>query len=243
MKVRSRSAMLAVCCASACLMSVPAPTMADDGDRRVKLRAEAEDELTDLRFKASYKARSDDDRSRQKFKVRVWDAIPGELLPVSVNGLFLDFIQVDNSGNGRFRYRSEDMPDALPAFEGGYVVTVGPLEAAFEDRDRSGRSSRSRLRLRAEADDSGVQFDVKYDAKTRRDRLRRRFKATVEGAEEGDEFDVFYNDELLGTIEADEWGEGKLHFKAHGAHTDEFPMMQEGDEVTVGDTPMTLSLD
>ena len=238
----SKGLLLAACCAAACLMHFPATAHAGNAER-VRLRAEAEDDATDLRFKATYKERSEDDRSRQKFKVRVWDGIPGEMLAVSVNGLFLDWIHVNHNGNGRFRYRSDDMPDALPAFQTGDVVTVGPLEQVFKNRDESGKSNRTRIRLRARTTPGEIVYvDVRYDTRTRKDRLRRWFRVSVDGAVAGDDLDVLVNGELIGTIEIDEWNDGKLRLRSRGADTDKFPMMHEGDTLMVGDTSLTLSI-
>ena len=72
--------------------------------------------------------------------------------------------------------------------------------------------------------------------------MRRRFKVKLEGAAEGDVFDVAINGEYLDSIEADEWGEAALRLRSRNADTEGFPMLQPGDMITVGDTELVLDL-
>ncbi len=223
------------CCAAAFVLQSTA--MAHDG-QRVKLRAEARDDTTDLRFKAIYKARFEDDGSKQKLKIRVWNGIPGELLVVNVNGDYMETIMVDDSGNGRIRLRTDDMPRSVPELSDGDLLSVGPLSATMEGRDDH---PEDRIRLRGRFDDgAGLEIDAKYRSKMKSDGPRLRFKVSIEGADEGDFFDVAINDVFIGTIEVDEDGDGKLKLRARGDDTDSFPKIEEGDTVTVGDMSVTL---
>jgi hypothetical protein len=143
-------------------------------------------------------------------------------------------ITTNPAGNGKLTLRSPN--DSVPAVASGDVITVGPYIGVF-------LSKHGKYRVSGDFTGAGTLAGrVKYTERLKHGERDRKFQVNIEGAAPGETFDIYINDLLVGTLTADEQGEGSFKLRSaafvHGdgfaPMLNDFPVLQAGDVVTVG---------
>jgi hypothetical protein len=194
-----------------------------------------------LKAQAQYVEKSKNGTLNQKLQVQVKHALPFQVLQVAVDGNIVGSIQTNAAGRGKLKLKTPK--HVIPQIGSGTVITIGAYSGTFFTKaDKYGVHGHLAL------DGTTISGLVKYHQKPRKGQLDRRFFVNLEGATAGETFDVYIGDVLIGTVTADDLGEGSLKLRteafAHGAWQPmpaDFPALVAGDVVTVG--AMTVTLD
>lgn len=193
------------------------------------------------KVQAKYEQQTEDGQISQRLKVHVKKGLPLQTLDVTINGVIVGVITTNPAGNGKLVLRT---PQSLvPTIVSGDVITVGPLSGVFLSK-----SGKYKIDGDFAVDGTTVLGHVKYTERLRHGQLDRRFHVSLEGAAAGEVFDVQVNGVSVGTITANEEGEGSFKLRSaafvHGngwaAMSNDFPSLQPGDVVTVGIATVTL---
>lgn len=194
-----------------------------------------------LKAHAHYLEKSKNGSLNQRLLVRVKHALPFQTLQVAIDGNIVGSIQANAAGRGKLKLKTPK--NVIPQIGSGTVITIGAFTGTFFTKaDKYGVHGHLGL------DGTTISGIVRYHQKPRKGQLDRRFVVNIEGATAGETFDVYIGDALIGTVTADEAGEGSLKLRteafAHGAWQPmpaDFPALVAGDVVTVG--AMTVTLD
>jgi hypothetical protein len=92
--------------------------------------------------KADYRERSRNNLIEQRFSVEVEDAMPGDALTVSVNGITFGTIVVNDLGVAELQFRTAEfiddpgdgdpIPTEFPRINPGDTISVGAMKGVFE---------------------------------------------------------------------------------------------------------------
>jgi hypothetical protein len=207
-----------------------------------------------------FEERSRHNSTTQRLRVQVVRAEANQDYPVMVNDVQIGVIHTNHGGVGRIDLRSSQhghsahhgtLPEGFTTLSTGDMISVGNATGMFFDtHDHSMQKVEVEGALTGSDTLSG---EVKYSERFRDGHLTRCFKVELQGAAPGESFDVFVNDQLVGTLVADENGEAELKLITGEPNDgeddnvmpmpDSFPTLHDGDVVNVGGLSATLSSD
>lgn len=185
----------------------------------------------------------DQQSSGQTLGIVVTGGTPGAVVEVSIGGVALGSITLDDTGSGRLGLSSSPAtPDELPLpgeFKppgAGDAVDVGDLSGSFDSVE---------LELKAKLSSGGFRANVKYQVES--DKVK--FKVEVQGGEPNAVLDVTAAGVAIGSITVNGEGNGEMRWSSRVHHENEqplpadFPALAAGDTVTVGSLSGALSAD
>jgi len=108
------------------------------GGTRLKIKARMGSKDA-TQAKSVYQERTRNAKLAQRFKVSVEDGTPGAEMAVSVNGIFVGNVIIDDLGRGTLQFRTvvDDpgdgvpIPDGFPRLAAGDTVDVGALSGVY----------------------------------------------------------------------------------------------------------------
>jgi len=181
--------------------------------------------------------------SRQTMGIVVTGGTPGATLDISVAGVTIASVTLDDQGNGRLDFSSspaaageEPLPDGFQPPSAGDAMAVGDLTDSFDSVQAELKAHLSSAKFRA---------DVNYEV----DSAKVKFRVHVQGGEANAVLDVGAAGFAVGTITLDADGNGKMRWSSRTDHPGEeplpagFPALAAGDTVSVGSLSGTLSHD
>jgi len=192
-----------------------------------------------------------------QFSLAIHGGQPGATVDVTVNGVVVLSVTLDDFGNARLDFSSQpnalgedQLPASFPDANGGDLVGVGEWSGRFEDNaDADSEQHADRdddeandgqqgggLELGAElsASDSSLRAKVRFESEADDSDLSVR----VRGGEPGSTLDFAVDGVVLGTLTLDQYGFAKLEFDAH---VDEGELPFPADFVApVEGTPFTV---
>ena len=119
------------------------------------------------------------------------------------------------------------------------AVLCGTAHAAATVEAQS-RWYHVKAKLRSD-DDHTIKGKVQYRERVKRDEHQRRVQVKIQRGDADTVYDVLHNGEVIGMIETNEDGQGKLFLRTYRAPRgrwdvmpDDFPMLLEGDVIQVG---------
>ncbi len=200
---------------------------------------------------AKYQERAKNGKTDQRFNVNISRALPLQTLEVSVNGQPVGTVVTNFAGNGKLHLRTggkgsaDPLPDGFPSLGTGDIVSVGPLTGiCFSKGDKS------EFQVEGEVNVDGAEYEASYRERMHHGALERKFEAEIEGGEVSQDVPVFINDVFFGTVSTDADGNGQLELSSRPDDDDEgdeqlmpddFPSLQPGDVVRIGNTFVTLA--
>jgi hypothetical protein len=196
---------------------------------------------------ATYDERSKNGTTDQRFNVHISRALPLQTLEVSVNGQIVGTLVTNFAGNGKLHLRTggkgsaDPIPDGFPSLATGDIISVGPLTGVCFSKGKN-----ATFRVKGEVIVDGAEYEASYQERMHHGVLERKFEAEIEGGEISQDVPVFINDVFFGTVSTDASGNGKLKLSSRAdgdaqLMPDDFPSLQPGDVVRVGNTFITLN--
>jgi hypothetical protein len=201
---------------------------------------------------AKYQERSKNGKTDQRFNVHISRALPLQTLEVSVNGQPVGTVVTNFAGNGKLHLRTggkgsaDPLPDGFPSLGTGDIVSVGPLTGIC-----FGKGDDAEFEVKGEVDVNGAEYEASYRERIHHGALERTFEAEIEVGEISQDVPVFINDVFFGTVSTDVNGNGELELSSRPDDDDgdeqlmpdDFPSLQPGDVVRIGNTLVTLAAD
>lgn len=176
-----------------------------------------------------------------EFVLAVSGGEPGGSVEVTINGVVVLSIQLDDFGNARVAFDSDPdeldedaLPATFPGADGGDSVGVGGLSGHFEDNDNENGNvgdhgddddeggdddaDEIELEARLAATDSSLQAKVKFESEGE----KRELEVRVRGGAPGSTLDFSVGGVTLATLTLDDYGTAKLEFDS-GVDDGELP--------------------
>ena len=200
---------------------------------------------------AKYDERTKNGTIDQRFNVHISRALPLQSLEVTVNGQPVGMVVTNFAGNGKLHLRTggkgsaDPIPDGFPSLGTGDIISVGPLTGVCFTRGDD-----AKFKVKGEVVVDGAEYEASYQERMHHGVLVRKFEAEIEGGEISQDVPVFINEVFFGTITTDANGNGKLKLSSRADDDgdgdeqlmpDDFPSLQPGDVVRVGNTLITLN--
>ena len=174
----------------------------------------------------------DADDHEASFEVTVSGGAPGQVIEITVDGVVVASVTLDDTGGGHLRFSSDpdeadeqQMPDGFPEPDAGDDVAVGDMSGSFahddsdDGDDDDGESSE--FELHADLTAGTFQAVVHYEE----DGDEAEFSVAVSGGEPGSAVDVSVAGVVVASLTLDANGAGRVKF----ADEDEADDDSDGD--------------
>lgn len=129
------------------------------------------------------------------------------------------------------------------------VLSIGPVENA--DAGMTATQMRwYKARARMESSNSRMKGKADYKEREKRGTIEQRLQVRIEKAASNTAYDVFFNDDLIGTVTTNEFGRAELKLRTPEFIRNnrwqplppDFPTVVDGDEISVGDASGTFRI-
>ena len=198
---------------------------------------------TDLHAQVAYEQQAD----RTVFDVIVTGGPAGATIDVSIGGVGVGTLTLDDTGSGQLRLSSapsgageDDLPSDFPTPSAGDQVHVGDLSGEFEEDhsdDDNGDDDANTMELKAVLSSGAVTAEVNFE-----DGDEREFSVEVSGGEAGAVYEVKVADVVVGSLTLDATGHAGLEFSSESESDSteatpfpaDFPAVAVGTTVSVG---------
>jgi len=212
-----------------------------------------------------YEERTSDGQYKREFKVQLWNAQPNASFDIIVDNVLVGTITTDSLGRGKVEFTTRPhepyhrpFPDNFPDIGAGTTVEVDGLQATLSvgsgwhhGSQQNGNNGSHHAGGNHHAHGQKTEFKAllsgtgngtgkaEYEEEFEHGMLEKKFEVSVWNAAPNASYDVTVDGVVVGTLQTDSFGYGKLeltnrpHKPHHQPLPDNFPQISDGSTVEV----------